>query len=175
MEFANKKKHSNKGYDKVTKEEIACKIQIKIKDRTFDREIKLLKHLKTCKYTPNILYETTVNELKVFIMPRYEWDLATLFHGNKNVFELSTVLKLGIEIIQAIQSIHEFGITHRDLKPSNIMFQMDEQEECHIKLIDFGLSKQFQTTDGTHVPFLTGNHFFGERELFFVFVLFCLF
>ena len=90
-------------------------------------------------------------------MPRYEWDLSTLFHGNNNVFELSTVLKLGIEIIQAIQSIHEFGITHRDLKPSNIMFQMDEQEECHIKLIDFGLSKQFQTTDGTHISFQTGN------------------
>ena len=41
------------------------------------------------------------------------------------------------EIILAIEAIHKRSIVYRDLKPENIMIA----EDGHIKLIDFGLSK----------------------------------
>ena len=46
-------------------------------------------------------------------------------------------LKLGIEIGEAIQAIHNLGIIHRDLKPENMMINERTRE---VKLIDFGLA-----------------------------------
>lgn len=47
------------------------------------------------------------------------------------------------QILEALQYLHLLGVVHRDLKPENILVECDESthEVCHIKLIDFGLSK----------------------------------
>ena len=44
------------------------------------------------------------------------------------------------EIILAIESMHEMGILYRDLKPENILLD----SKGHIKLTDFGFSKQLK-------------------------------
>lgn len=46
------------------------------------------------------------------------------------------------EIVLAIEHLHNMGIIHRDLKPENIIFD----ENCHLKLTDFGLS-EFRIND----------------------------
>ncbi|HEY6490930.1 MAG: serine/threonine-protein kinase [Terracidiphilus sp.] len=43
---------------------------------------------------------------------------------------------IAIEVLQALEYIHENGVVHRDLKPENIM--VDERDG--IKLIDFGIA-----------------------------------
>lgn len=60
----------------------------------------------------------------------------------KHQFEWPEVLKIGIEICQALKHAHDHGIVHRDLKPANLLRTKDQQ----IKLTDFGIAKLFGAT-----------------------------
>jgi serum/glucocorticoid-regulated kinase 2 len=47
------------------------------------------------------------------------------------------------ELLLAIEEIHSKNIIYRDLKPENIVLDSGG----HIKLIDFGLSKEIQASE----------------------------
>ncbi len=55
---------------------------------------------------------------------------------NKGPLPLDQVLKIGIEVAEALEKAHRQGIVHRDLKPGNIMLT-----KSGAKLMDFGLAK----------------------------------
>src|SRR5258708_31649961 len=57
-------------------------------------------------------------------------------HLRKGPMPLNEVLKIGVEIADALAKAHRLGVIHRDLKPSNIMLT-----KSGAKLMDFGLAK----------------------------------
>jgi serine/threonine protein kinase len=54
----------------------------------------------------------------------------------RGVMPLPELLKIGVQIADALAKAHHIGITHRDLKPANIMLT-----KGGAKLMDFGLAK----------------------------------
>lgn len=64
------------------------------------------------------------------------------------------------EIVLAIKHMHEFNIIYRDLKPDNVLVNYDG----HLKLTDFGLSKQIQEDYyDSHSP--VGSHAYLAPEV----------
>ncbi|XP_026790231.3 tau-tubulin kinase 2 isoform X3 [Pangasianodon hypophthalmus] len=62
---------------------------------------------------------------------------------NRGTFTVSTTLRLGRQILQAIESIHSVGFLHRDIKPSNFAMGRFPCTRRICYMLDFGLARQF--------------------------------
>ena len=66
-------------------------------------------------------------------------------------FTSLTCLRLGVQMVEAVYSVHSAGILHRDIKPANFLIDYQLPHK-RIHLVDFGLSKMY--LEGT--PYKTG-------------------
>src|SRR6266446_6873406 len=57
--------------------------------------------------------------------------------SHKESLQLKTILKIGVQVSEALSAAHQAGIIHRDIKPENIMLRRDG----YAKVLDFGLAK----------------------------------
>src|SRR6266498_4018639 len=57
--------------------------------------------------------------------------------AQKETLQLNAILKIGVQVSEALSAAHQAGIIHRDIKPENIMLRNDG----YAKVLDFGLAK----------------------------------
>jgi serine/threonine protein kinase len=86
-------------------------------------------------------------EAKLYMVLDYVNGGELFFHlKNDGKFSEPRVKLYAAEITMALQHLHSLNIVYRDLKPENILLDA----EGHIRITDFGLSKELQPDELTH-------------------------
>src|SRR5271157_5008544 len=95
------------------------------------KAISSLQHANICT-----LYDIGAQDGTDFLVMEYLEGQTLAERLAKGPLPFDQVLKIGMEIAQALEKAHQQGIIHRDLKPANIMLT-----KAGAKLMDFGLAK----------------------------------
>lgn len=82
--------------------------------------------------------EVAESEGRGFIVMEYVDGQTLRAKIGKGPVALDETLRIGIEVVEALEAAHGKGIIHRDVKPENIMLT----RTSHAKVMDFGLAKQ---------------------------------
>ena len=69
-------------------------------------------------------------------------------HQPHQKFSISTTLRVGIQIVAAVQSMHDCGFLHRDIKPSNFAIGDTPETSRTCYMLDYGLARQYTTVTG---------------------------
>jgi serine/threonine protein kinase len=116
---------------KILHSNLSCSPELKAR---FEREARTLSSL--CHPHICSLYDVGKDgDVEFLVMELLEGETLSA-RLQRGPLPVSAVVKLGIEVADALAKAHRLGVIHRDLKPSNIMLTVNGA-----KLMDFGLAK----------------------------------
>ena len=108
----------------------------------FRREVRAVAKLNH----PNVVqvYDFgTEGDLAYIVMEYIEGKELKDYFDAKHPFDLGTIFKLMIQLLEALDFAHEAGVIHRDVKPANLMIDA----AGNAKLADFGVARVTEGED----------------------------
>ena len=81
-------------------------------------------------------------------------DLADLL-GREHRVPWDRTKPILLQLLAALQAIHEQGVVHRDIKPENIFLVTRIGSDHFVKIFDFGIAKVLRANDGQPAKSLT--------------------
>ena len=152
-----------KGEEISTHKKIAIKCETvqKNKTSTLKSEIEILRYLRGIQGIPKIYLYIFSKSYNFMLFELLGPNIDELFHFCHKKFSLPTVLSLGLQMLNRIETIHSLHIIHRDIKPENFLIGKKDKVST-VYLCDFGLAKRFRDKKtGNHIPYNTKKHFAG--------------
>ncbi|OWF52696.1 Tau-tubulin kinase 1 [Mizuhopecten yessoensis] len=142
------------GIDQVTKENVALKLEsAKQAKQVLKMEVAVLKKLQGHDHVCRFIGCGRNERYNYVVMTLQGKNLAELRRSQpRGCFTLSTTLRLGAQILKAIEAIHEVGFLHRDIKPSNFAMGRLQKDSKKVFMLDFGLARQYTTPAGDVRP-----------------------
>ncbi|CAF3399089.1 unnamed protein product [Rotaria sp. Silwood1] len=137
-------------YDLVTKENVALKLEsAKQAKQVLKMEVTVLRRLQGKDHVCKFLGGGTNELYNYVVMTLQGKNLAELRRSQtRQCFSLSTSLRISIQILQAIESIHSIGFLHRDVKPSNFSMGRLPITCRKVFMLDFGLARKYTNAEG---------------------------
>jgi tau tubulin kinase len=125
-------------YDKFRRELVAVKVESNSQARQGIRmEVTVLRRIQNREHVCELLSGGTSTLYNYMIMTLLGSNLSELRRSlSEQCFTLSTTLRISLQILEAIQSVHSIGFLHRDIKPSN--FAIGRKNIRQIFILDFG-------------------------------------
>jgi serine/threonine-protein kinase len=162
-----------KAFHPALKREVALKVLLQEVShdvdwvRRFRQEAELLGRLDHPHILP--IYDAGEYQGRPFLVMKYMVDTTTLRSQlDGHPWPLNRVVKVVIQVAEALDAAHRAGVVHRDIKPSNILVTSD----LRCSVFDFGIAKPFRrghaTTTGSDLivgtpEFMSPEQCKGER------------
>ncbi|CAD8165853.1 unnamed protein product [Paramecium octaurelia] len=114
------------------------------------REIKVLIEVQEFEGFPQIVFYGRDEHYNYFMQTYLGQNLEHLLKRSNYKFSLTTVCRIGMNLIDRLKLLHSKNLIHRDLKPDNMCIGYEDVDQIY--LIDFGLAKYYRDQNGNHIP-----------------------
>ncbi|XP_072896588.1 tau-tubulin kinase 2-like isoform X1 [Hemitrygon akajei] len=140
--------------DFLTQENVALKVESAQQPKqVLKMEVAVLKKLQGKDHVCRFIGCGRNDQFNYVVMQLQGRNLADLRRSqSRGTFSISTILRLGKQILEAIESIHTLGFLHRDIKPSNFAMGRFPSTCRKCFMLDFGLARQFTNSCGDVRP-----------------------
>ena len=117
------------------------------------------------KYLPYIYSFGYSGEFNVLVMELMGKSLEQIFENSyPKRFSVNCVAKLGLQMIEILEYIHNMHIIHRDIKPDNFVLGRENKKK-HLFLLDFGLAKKYRSSKTLkHYPMIKRKNLTGTAR-----------
>ncbi|XP_057668189.1 tau-tubulin kinase homolog Asator [Diorhabda carinulata] len=138
------------GLDLITREQVALKVEsARQPKQVLKMEVAVLKKLQGKEHICRFIGCGRNDRFNYVVMQLQGRNLAELRRAQpRAAFSLSTSMRLALQILRSIESIHSVGFLHRDIKPSNFSMGRLPYNCRKVYMLDFGLARQYTTATG---------------------------
>jgi len=143
----------------------ALKFENRLKSQNLlENEGHIMSYLQS-KYLPYIYSFGYSGEYNVLVMELMGKSLESIFENSKpKKFSVNCVAKLGLQMMEILQYIHNMHIIHRDIKPDNFVLGRGEKSK-NLYLLDFGLAKKYRSSKSLkHYPMIKRKNLTGTAR-----------
>eukprot|EP00058_Branchiostoma_floridae_P004649 XP_002590137.1 hypothetical protein BRAFLDRAFT_83417 [Branchiostoma floridae] len=138
------------GRDLQNQEAVALKLESASQPKqVLKMEVAVLKKLQGKDHVCRFISCGRNERFNYVVMSLQGRNLAELRRSQvRGTFSISTTLRLGVQMLRAVQAVHDVGFLHRDIKPSNFTIGRLHQDARKVYLLDFGLARQYTNSAG---------------------------